>query len=149
MKRPILTIVTVLSLSILLLAVGMPVHASASTVVSETMNPPPRVRAHVEVTTDPTPPHKGSNTVRVKLAAENGKPITGAKVTVTLLMPAMPEMGMAAMKTVIEAMSKGGGIYEGKADIGSGGKWQVTVTATQNGRVIAKKQLTLNVTGGM
>ncbi|MHB8304336.1 MAG: FixH family protein [Acidobacteriaceae bacterium] len=149
MKRPVLKTLTVLSLSILLLAFGTPVHASASTVASKTTNPPPRVRAHVEVTTDPTPPHKGSNTVRVKLAAEDGKPISGAQVTVTLLMPAMPEMGMAAMKTVIEAMSKGGGIYEGKADIGSGGRWQLTVTATQNGRAIAKKQLTLNVTGGM
>jgi hypothetical protein len=40
-------------------------------------------------------------------------------------------------------------MYEGKGDLGSGGTWQVTVTATQNGQVIASKHLTLNATGGM
>ena len=38
---------------------------------------------------------------------------------------------------------------EGKGDLGSGGTWQVTVTAMQNGQAIASKQLTVNATGGM
>jgi hypothetical protein len=58
-------------------------------------------------------------------------------------------MGMAAMKTAINASDKGGGIYEGKGDLGSGGTWQVIVRAQQNGKTIANKQLTLNATGGM
>jgi nitrogen fixation protein FixH len=103
----------------------------------------------VELTTDPNPPHKGSNTVRVKLTGQDGKPITGATVSVTFFMPAMPAMGMSAMKTVITATDKGGGMYEGKGDLGSGGTWQVTVKAQQNGQTIASKQLTLNATGGM
>ena len=53
------------------------------------------------------------------------------------------------MKTVIDASDKGGGVYEGKGDLGSGGTWQVTVRAQQNGQTIANKQLTLNATGGM
>jgi len=85
----------------------------------------------------------------VKLTGKDGKPIKGANVTVTFFMAAMPAMGMAAMKTVINASDKGGGIYEGKGDLGSGGTWQVTVRAQQNGRTIANKQLTLNATGGM
>ena len=64
-------------------------------------------------------------------------------------MSAMPAMGMAAMKTVINATDKGGGMYEGWGDLGSGGTWQVTITAAQNGQTIASKQLTLNATGGM
>src|SRR5438128_9357313 len=64
------------------------------------MNAPAQQQANVELTTDPTPPHKGSNTVRVKLTAQDGKPIVGANVTVTFFMPAMPAMGMSAMKTV-------------------------------------------------
>jgi hypothetical protein len=64
-------------------------------------------------------------------------------------MPAMQDMGMATMKTVVHASDKGGGRYEGNGDLGSGGTWQVTVTATQNEQVIVSKQLALNATGGM
>jgi RND family efflux transporter MFP subunit len=113
------------------------------------MNTPAQQQASVELTTDPDPPHKGGNTVRVKLTGQDGKPIAGANVTVTFFMAAMPAMGMAAMKTVISASDKGGGMYEGKGDLGSGGTWQVTIRAQQNGQTIANKQLTLNATGGM
>jgi len=113
------------------------------------MNAPAQQQANVDLTTDPEPPHKGSNIVRVKLTGQDGKPITGANVTVTFFMAAMPAMGMAAMKTVINASDKGGGLYEGKGDLGSGGTWQITVRAQQNGQTIANKQLTLNATGGM
>jgi RND family efflux transporter MFP subunit len=113
------------------------------------MNAPAQAQANVELTTDPNPPHKGSNTVRVKLTGQDGKPIAGATVTVTFYMAAMPVMGMAAMKTVVNATDKGGGMYEGKGDLGSGGTWQVTIRAQQNGQMIANKQLTVNATGGM
>ena len=112
------------------------------------MNAPAQPQAKVELTTDPEPPHKGSNMVRVKLTGQDGKPITGANVTVTFYMAAMPAMGMAAMKTVINASDKGGGMYEGKGDLGSGGTWQATVRAQQNGQTMADKQFTLNATGG-
>lgn len=106
-------------------------------------------QAMVELITDPSPAHKGSNTVRVKLTDSAGKPITGAQVTVTFSMPAMPTMGMAAMKTVINALEAGAGTYEGRGDLGSGGMWTVTVTAQQDGKTIANKQLTVKATGGV
>jgi Cu(I)/Ag(I) efflux system membrane fusion protein/cobalt-zinc-cadmium efflux system membrane fusion protein len=113
------------------------------------MNAPVQAQATVELTTDPSPPHKGSNAVRVKLTSQSGQPITGAQVTVTFFMAGMPAMGMSAMKTVINASDKGAGMYEGKGDLGSGGTWQVTVTAMQNGQAIASKQLTVNATRGI
>lgn len=113
------------------------------------MNAPAQSQANVELTTDPTPPHKGSNTVRVRLTSQDGKAITGAQVMVTFFMAAMPAMGMSAMKTAINAADEGGGMYEGKGDLGSGGTWQVNVTATLNGHAVASKQLTVNATGGM
>jgi nitrogen fixation protein FixH len=106
-------------------------------------------KASVALTTDPSPAQKGSNSVRVKLTDQAGKPIAGAQVTVTFFMPAMPEMNMAAMKTVIKGADKGGGLYEGKGDLGSGGMWQVSITAQQNGQTIATKKLTVKATGGM
>jgi len=113
------------------------------------MNVPAQTQATVELTTEPSPPQKGANTVRVKLTDTAGKPIVGAQVNVTFFMAAMPAMGMAAMKTVVQASDKGGGMYEGNAVLGSGGTWQVTITAQQNGQTIANKQLSVNATGGM
>ncbi len=113
------------------------------------MNAPAQQQANVELTTDPNPPHKGSNTVRVKLTGQDGKPIAGANVSVTFFMAAMPAMGMASMKTVFNASDRGDGMYEGKGDLGSGGTWQVTIRAQQNGQTIANKQLNVNATGGM
>jgi len=113
------------------------------------MNATAPQQAKVELTTDPDPPHKGGNTIRVKLTGQDGKPIAGASVSVTFFMAAMPAMGMAAMKTVINASDKGGGVYEGKGDLSSGGTWQVTIRAQQDGQTIANKQLTVHATGGM
>jgi hypothetical protein len=64
-------------------------------------------------------------------------------------MPAMPAMGMSAMKTVVNCADKGAGLYEGSGELGSGGTWQVTIAAQQNGRTIASKQVSVNATGGM
>jgi Cu(I)/Ag(I) efflux system membrane fusion protein/cobalt-zinc-cadmium efflux system membrane fusion protein len=104
---------------------------------------------NVALTSDPSPPRKGSNIFRVMLTDDKGAPITGAHVTVTFFMPAMPAMGMAAMKTVVNCADKGAGLYQGTGELGSGGTWQVTITAQQNGRSIVSKQLTVNATGGM
>lgn len=106
-------------------------------------------QANVELATAPSPPRKGSNVFRVKLTGANGSTIAGAQVNVTFYMAAMPAMGMGAMKTSVDLSDQGSGVYEGKGDLGSGGTWQVAITARQNGTVIASKQLTLNATGGM
>ncbi|HEV3455703.1 MAG TPA: efflux RND transporter periplasmic adaptor subunit [Thermoanaerobaculia bacterium] len=113
------------------------------------MNAPPPAMATAELTTEPSPPAKGSNLVRVKLTGHDGKPLGGAEVTVAFFMPAMPGMGMAAMKTVVAAGEKGAGTYEGKGELAAGGTWQVTVTARLHGQMVARRQLSLSVTGGM
>lgn len=109
----------------------------------------PQRNVNIEFTTDPNPPHKGSNTFRVKLTGADGKPVDGAQVSVTFFMPAMPAMGMAAMKMTSALNPKGSGLYESNGELGSGGSWQVTITAQQNGRTIATKQLHVDALGGM
>src|SRR5258707_11995263 len=47
----------------------------------------------VELSSDPTTPRKGSNVFRVKLTDASGARISGAEVSVTFFMPAMPTMG--------------------------------------------------------
>jgi Cu(I)/Ag(I) efflux system membrane fusion protein/cobalt-zinc-cadmium efflux system membrane fusion protein len=112
-------------------------------------NAPAAAQANIEFTTDPNPPQKGSNVFRVKLTGTDVTPTTGAQVTVTFYMAAMPAMGMAAMNTTAKLTEKGNGLYEGNGSLGSGGTWQVTISAQKNGQVIATKQLSVNATGGM
>ena len=112
------------------------------------MNPTGQ-QANADLTTDPDPPHKGNNTFRVKLTAGDGKPISGAQVTVTFFMAAMPGMGMAEIKTPVSLNDKGNGMYESRGELGSGGTWQVTIVARQNGQVVVNRQMTISATGGM
>ncbi|HEX5434641.1 MAG TPA: FixH family protein, partial [Candidatus Angelobacter sp.] len=109
----------------------------------------PQQTANLDLTTEPSPPHKGANTFRVKLTDASGKPIAGAQVTVTFYMPAMPAMGMAAMNTTATLADKGNGLYEGSGELGSGGTWQVTITGQKNGQTLASKQMNVSATGGM
>src|SRR5712675_176255 len=106
-------------------------------------------QANADLTSEPSPPNKGSNVFRIRLTDASGGPISGAEVSVTFFMPAMPGMGMAAMRTPVSLADKGNGLYEASAQLDSGGTWQVTVVAKKNGQTVASKQLSVNATGGM
>jgi len=110
------------------------------------MNAP---QANAELTSEPNPPNKGGNVFRIRLTDANGSPISGAEISVTFFMPAMPAMGMAAMRTPVALSDKGNGVYEGSGVLGSGGTWQTTILAKKNGQTIASKQQSVNATGGM
>jgi len=109
----------------------------------------PAVQINTDFSTEPNPPQKGTNTFRAKLTGPGNAPVAGADVTVTFYMAAMPAMGMSAMKATSKLIDKGSGLYEGTGSLGSGGTWQVTITAQKNGQTIASKQLRVNATGGM
>lgn len=106
-------------------------------------------QVNLELSSDPTPPHKGGNVFRVKLTDARGAPTSGAEVSVTFFMPAMPAMSMAAMRIPVTLSDKGNGLYEGSVQLESGGTWQVSIVAKKNGQVVASKQLSVNATGGM
>jgi Cu(I)/Ag(I) efflux system membrane fusion protein/cobalt-zinc-cadmium efflux system membrane fusion protein len=103
----------------------------------------------VALTTQPSPPRKGQNSLRVNLTGADGKPVAGAEVSVTFFMPAMPAMGMSSMRAASTLADKGQGVYEGSVQLGAGGTWDVTVTATRNGQAVANKKLSVNAAGGM
>ena len=105
--------------------------------------------AKLELTTEPATPHKGANLYRVNLTAAGGSPISGAQINVRSFMPAMPQMGMAAMNLVTALSEKNAGVYEGQVNLATGGTWQISITASKGGTVIATKQLSLNAEGGM
>jgi multidrug efflux pump subunit AcrA (membrane-fusion protein) len=111
------------------------------------MNAP--LAATLDYASDPPTPRAGSNTFRVKLTGADGIAISGAQVTVTFFMPAMPAMGMAAMRNVVTLSDKGTGLYEGAGEVQMGGTWQVTVLATKASQTIAQKQFSVTAEGGM
>ncbi|WP_348262669.1 efflux RND transporter periplasmic adaptor subunit [Telmatobacter sp. DSM 110680] len=104
---------------------------------------------HIDFSTDPNPPHKGSNKLHLKLTGADGKPIVSVQPSVTFFMPAMPAMGMAAEHAVAMLTDKGNGDYQGTVQLDSGGTWQVTVTVLRGTNTVAAKQLSISATGGM
>lgn len=103
----------------------------------------------VDLSTEPSPLRKGVNTLRVQLSGADGKPVTRAQVTVTFFMPAMPAMGMGALRSVATLSQQEQGVYRGPLQLPSGGTWKVTITVTRDGQIVATKQLSLDAFGGM
>jgi Cu(I)/Ag(I) efflux system membrane fusion protein len=93
----------------------------------------------IDLHTDPNPMKAGEdNQFRVTLTDAAGKPIADARVTVTLIMPAMPSMNMPEMKSTVELSWKAGTqMYVGKGQAPMPGTWTVLVEARKNGSVIA------------
>jgi|SRR5450432_399594 len=109
----------------------------------------PAQQASAVLTTDPSPPNKGKNRLQVKLTGADGRPLAGAAISVRFFMPGMADMGMAPMTSTSKLTDQGNGVYAGEVDLGSGGTWQVTITAEQAGTTVLTKHLSLTATGGM
>ena len=93
---------------------------------------------------EPNPPRGAAeNMFHVTVADENGKEVSDADITVTLIMPAMPAMGMPEMRNSFK-LPYAQGMYMGKANIAAAGSWNVVVEAKRNGQVIATYQTRLN-----
>jgi Cu(I)/Ag(I) efflux system membrane fusion protein/cobalt-zinc-cadmium efflux system membrane fusion protein len=109
----------------------------------------PAAAATIALTTDPSPPRKGANTLRVQVKDGSGAPLAGARGSVSFFMEAMPAMGMAEMRATADLTESGAGTYGGELTLASGGTWQVTVVAQKEGRTVAQQQVSLTATGGM
>ncbi len=95
------------------------------------------------LSTVPTPPRVGENTLRIRLTSEKGEAITHAKVSVSYTMP-MPGMNPVGVET---ALSKEG-FYEAKVNLAMGGTWEVTVKITIPGKPEVKAIFTVTAGGG-
>ncbi|MBI4463602.1 MAG: FixH family protein [Acidobacteria bacterium] len=101
-------------------------------------------QARVQFQSQPSPPRAGNNRLTVTVTDAAGAPVPDAAVRVVFYMPAMPAMGMAAMRAEATLSSAGGGIYEGPIEVPTAGTWQVSVTAEKAGTLLASEQLTVN-----
>jgi Cu(I)/Ag(I) efflux system membrane fusion protein len=73
-----------------------------------------------------------------KLTGPDGKPLAGAEVNATLVMPAMPSMGMPEMRSSFDLKwDAGKQAYTGKGQAGMAGTWTLAVVANKDGKMIA------------
>jgi RND family efflux transporter MFP subunit len=109
--------------------------SSGSVAHTSAQSSPAKLDLHVD--TDPM--KAGEDTLfRVVLTDANGKPIGDAHVTVALVMPAMPSMGMPEMKSSFElAWDSAKQMYIGKGQAPMAGSWSVFVEARRNSVVVA------------
>ncbi len=125
------------------------VEAFAPAQPQPSSNAAPAQQMQIDLSTQPSPPRKGANTVRVKLTGADGKPVAGAQVTATFFQPAMPAMGMAAQRAASTLADKGNGLYEGSLQLATSGTWQVSVTVQRGGQTVATKHLSVDAAGGI
>jgi membrane fusion protein, copper/silver efflux system len=89
------------------------------------------------------PPRTGENVFEVTVKDPTGQPVTDAEVAVQLFMPAMPTMNMPAMRNETKLTHVSGGRYQGPGQVMMGGRWDVTVTVSRNGRRAGSEQFAL------
>ena len=106
-------------------------------------------QASIEFSSDPSPLVRGHNKVIVTMRDSRDAPISGAKVTVTFYMAAMPAMGMTAMRAQGVADEQGNGVYTANIELPSGGTWNLSIAASKEGHSIATKQMDVSASGSM
>jgi Cu(I)/Ag(I) efflux system membrane fusion protein len=116
----------------------------AGTTPASEQKTPEQTSAKISFAVEPSPP-KGAadNMFHVSVLDANGTMIPDAEVTVTLVMPAMPSMGMPEMRNSFKVPFVQG-MYMGKGNIGMAGPWNVSVEAKRNGQTIATYRTRFN-----
>lgn len=104
---------------------------------SQPSQPTPAANYQIAFRPEPDPP-KGAApaTFHVRVSDPAGQPVTDAQVRVTLVMPAMPSMGMAEMRASAGLTWKGGE-YAGTTTVPMAGPWNVTVEVSRGGQPLA------------
>jgi RND family efflux transporter MFP subunit len=93
---------------------------------------------------DPQTPRGNSDaTLHVTVLDALGKPVTDVQVKVTLIMPAMPAMGMGEMRAASDLTWKGSD-YVGAIKVPTAGSWNVEVNASRNGQLLGSYHARLN-----
>lgn len=99
--------------------------------------------AQIVFRSQPDPPKAGENQFEVTVKDKNGKAITDAEVSVIFVMPAMPAMNMSETRKTVKLEPASGGTYRGKGEVPMAGRWNVTVSVSRQGHVLANKKLTI------
>lgn len=102
----------------------------------------------INLAVDPDPPKGGAdNSFRVGVTDVSGKPLSGATVTVMLVMPAMPAMNMPEMRSSSTlAWDAAHNSYVGRVNVPTAGAWTVTIEVLKDGRVVGTHRARIRAT---
>lgn len=103
----------------------------------------PAARLDIAFRSQPDPPRMGDNALEVTVKDSQGQPVTDAVVEVTFFMPAMPSMGMPAMRSAATLIHGGAGVYKASGKVLSPGRWDVTVAVTRAGQRAGTKKFSI------
>ena len=93
---------------------------------------------------DPETPRGNSDaTLHVTVLDGSGKPVTDVQVKVTLILPAMPAMGMGEMRAATDLAWKSSD-YAGTIKVPAAGSWNVEVNASRGGQLLGSYHARLN-----
>ncbi|MBI4472121.1 MAG: efflux RND transporter periplasmic adaptor subunit [Acidobacteria bacterium] len=98
----------------------------------------PAAQSDLKVTlrTEPDPPlGSEENNVVVTVQEASGQAVSDAQVKVTIIMPAMPSMGMPEMRGSAD-LTWNGSAYTGKLNVAMGGPWNVAVEVRRGGQLL-------------
>jgi Cu(I)/Ag(I) efflux system membrane fusion protein len=114
--------------------------ASAGTVI-----PPGEVSDGLVVTlgTEPNPPKKGENAIRVTVTRSDGSPVSAGTVTAVFSMPAMPSMNMPEMRSDAALQHEGGGRYQGTGQLSMSGTWNLTIRVAEGDKEVATRHTSI------
>ncbi len=91
----------------------------------------------IAVRTEPDPPAGArENTFHVSVADASGKSVSDVQARVTIIMPAMPTMGMAEMRNTAD-LQWNGSEYVGPLTVAIAGSWNVVVEARRGNQLLA------------
>ena len=89
----------------------------------------------------PTALKAGDNQFEVMVKGADGKPVAGADVSVLFVMPKTATMG--EMRNEVKLKASEPGMYMGPGNVMMAGKWNVTISVMQGGKVLGQKQVAL------
>ena len=117
----------------------------ASETTAPSAPPPPAARLAITFVSQPSPPRVGENAFEVTVRDAQGQPVADATVSLAFFMPAMPSMGMPAMRSSATLATAGGGVYRGSGQVPMAGTYQVTVAVSRAGQSLGTKRMTVVV----
>ena len=87
----------------------------------------------IEIAINRNPPVLGKNEIRIEIRNPEGKPVSGAEVTVNYYMPPMPRM--PPMNYTVTA-APDGAAYRAVMDLIMSGPWNIIVRANPGGKSV-------------